>query len=107
MNESMIEFVVIRIKHLIHLRVRQVLMKVVIHLRCWSPTAGANALHFLKREQTVFCSALVANAKLLLAMFKQLFATAQHARDIGTNLYVVLPAWFGGQHRVVTDDVAD
>src|SRR6266853_6020902 len=103
----MIQFLLIFVEYLIHLRVRKVLVKVIIYLCCRSPAARANAFHFFQREQAVFCSALVPNAKLLFAMFKQLLATAEHARDVGAYLHVVLPARFGGQHRVVTDDVAD
>ncbi len=81
-------------------------MKVVIHLRRRGPAAGANALNFFQRKQTVRRSFLVSDAQLLLAMLEQFLAPAQHAGDVGANLHVVLAARLGGQHGVVADHVA-
>src|ERR1700733_3000090 len=39
-------------------------------------------------------------------MGQQLVATAQHATDVGTYLYMILARRFGAHQRVVSDDVA-
>src|SRR5208282_5599917 len=94
-NDSILllrSLLLILVQNLVHLRVRQVLVKVVIHLDCRSPTARANTFHLFQREQAVLRRAFMADAQLLLAVVKKLFATDEHTRDIGTHLYVVLPA---------------
>src|SRR3954463_187327 len=44
----------IPVQNLIHLLRRQVLVKVIIHLRRRSPAAGPNALHLFQREHPIF-----------------------------------------------------
>src|SRR6202522_1106545 len=91
------------IQYLIHLRARQVLMKIVIHLHRGSPTASADTFHFFERKQTIGRCALVADTKLLLAVRQQLFSTDEHASDIGAHLHVVLSSGLGRPARAVTD----
>src|SRR5881227_1421793 len=72
-----------------------------------APTACADTFDFFEREQPVGGRALVSDAKLLFAMFKKLFATAQHAGNIGADLDVEFAARLGRQHGVIADYVAD
>src|SRR4029077_4308362 len=89
----------------IHLLYRQVLVKIVIHLRRRSPAASSDALHFLQRKQPVLCRLLVPDPQLLRTMMQDFFSTADHAADIRAHLHVVFPSRLGGQHRVVADHV--
>src|SRR5437870_3855772 len=86
---------------------RPLLVHVRVHLHSRRPTACADTFYFFEREQPVGGRALVSDAKLLFAMFKKLFATAQHAGNIGADLDVEFAARLGRQHGVIADYVAD
>src|SRR5437899_1786443 len=83
----------ILVKHFVHLLRRQVLMKIVVDLDRWRPTAGANALDFFQRKQPVGGGAFVSHAEFLLAMLQQFFTTAEQAGDIRANLDVKFSSW--------------
>src|SRR5258708_16720517 len=94
------------LEHFVDLFRRQVLVKIVIHLCRWSPTASSDALHLFQRKQTIRRRSFVTHPQLLSAMLQNLFAAPNQAADVGANLHVELAARLGRQHRVVTDHVA-
>src|SRR3974390_2804832 len=48
----------------------QIIVKVVVHLNCRRPAAGADALHFFEGEDTIRRNAFVTNAQLFLELFE-------------------------------------
>src|SRR5713226_10660970 len=91
----------------IHLVGCEVFVKIVIHLGRRYPTACTNAFHFFQRKQAVGGGSFVSYAEVLRAMFKNLFATADHATNVGADLHVELPAGVSGQHRVIADYISN
>ena len=82
-------------------------MKVVIDLHGRGPAACTDAFHFFEREQAIGCRSLVLDPEFIFTVFEKFFAAAQQARNVGTDLDVVLAARVSGQHGVVADHVAD
>ena len=92
---------------LVHLGGGQVVVELVVDLDGGRPAAGADALDFLKREETVTGDLFVADAEGGLAVVEDLVAAAQHAGDVGADLHVVFAGGLGAEHGVVGEHVAD
>src|SRR5262245_4314648 len=63
------------VEHLVHFVFCHIKVKVVIHLYCRRPTAGANAFHFFQGENSVWRRLFVFNLQFVLAMLQQLFSS--------------------------------
>src|SRR5580698_5755414 len=95
------------IQDLVDLVVGEVVVEVVVYLNGRSPAADADAFDFFKREEAVGGDTFVADAELILQVFEEIVAAAQHAADVGADLYVVLAGGLEAQHGIVAGHVAD
>ena len=82
-------------------------MEVIINLDGGSPAAGSDALDFFEREEAVGGGLFVADVEGVLAVVEELEAAAEHAGDVGADLYVIFARGPGAEHGVVAEDVAD
>src|SRR6266851_2192660 len=80
---------------------RDVFVEVVVDLHRGRAGASADAFDLFQGKDAVAGGFFVADFEALLGLVEQLIAAAQHARDVGADLHVVLAHGLAAQHGVI------